>query len=70
MEANFDQSNLHSKSDIVVEELGSKIGTVVDGVKVKGSTVLTGNEHVLRLGHYEHALRWALLCQFSRQWMC
>ncbi|KAF2437137.1 hypothetical protein EJ08DRAFT_644657 [Tothia fuscella] len=54
-----DGSNLHARSEVTVQDLGSKFGTVVDGVKVaKGEgVVLKGNEHVLHLGNWKDALR-------------
>ncbi|GKZ24697.1 hypothetical protein AbraIFM66951_003508 [Aspergillus brasiliensis] len=51
-----DQARWRSK--IAVRDLGSKYGTKVDGDAVKDeSKDLTGEEHEIKLGRYEHALR-------------
>ena len=52
------QSHIYTRSKIAVRDLGSKYGTRVDGNTVKDeSKDLTGEEHEIKLGRYEHALR-------------
>ncbi|OJJ67743.1 hypothetical protein ASPBRDRAFT_58828 [Aspergillus brasiliensis CBS 101740] len=53
-----DGSHIYTRSKIAVRDLGSKYGTKVDGDAVKDeSKDLTGEEHEIKLGRYEHALR-------------
>ncbi|TPR05282.1 hypothetical protein CAN33_0033955 [Aspergillus niger] len=53
-----DGSHIYTRSKIAVRDLGSKYGTRVDGNTVKDeSKDLTGEEHEIKLGRYEHALR-------------
>ncbi|KAL4919058.1 hypothetical protein BDW62DRAFT_48194 [Aspergillus aurantiobrunneus] len=53
-----DGSKTKARSEILVSDEGSKFGTIVDGEQIKGrSKKLTGQEHTIRLGKYEHALR-------------
>ncbi|RDK42460.1 DNA damage response protein RcaA [Aspergillus phoenicis ATCC 13157] len=53
-----DGSHIYTRSKIAVRDLGSKYGTKVDGNTVKDeSKGLTGEEHEIKLGRYEHALR-------------
>ncbi|KAH8655207.1 hypothetical protein BX600DRAFT_66824 [Xylariales sp. PMI_506] len=47
-----DSQNLSSRSHIVVEDLGSKIGTVVNGQKIKGEKyVITQESNELKMGN-------------------
>ncbi|OJJ96220.1 hypothetical protein ASPACDRAFT_81488 [Aspergillus aculeatus ATCC 16872] len=52
-----DGAHLHTKSEITVTDLGSKLGTKVNGEKISGNTKLEGQHHELQLGRYEHMLR-------------
>jgi hypothetical protein len=52
------QAHVHTKSKLTVSDQGSKCGTTIDGVVIKGSSlVLKENEHTLQLGRYPSALR-------------
>ncbi|PYH43646.1 DNA damage response protein RcaA [Aspergillus saccharolyticus JOP 1030-1] len=51
-----DGSHIHAKSEITVTDLGSKLGTKVDGERIDGSLKLKGEDHELQLGRYEHML--------------
>ncbi|KAL4955081.1 hypothetical protein BDW69DRAFT_161614 [Aspergillus filifer] len=53
-----DGSKVRVRTSVTVSDEGSKFGTVVDGEQIKGSSrTLTGEEHTIKLGKYEHALR-------------
>ncbi|KAL4790180.1 hypothetical protein BDV19DRAFT_372895 [Aspergillus venezuelensis] len=53
-----DGSKIRARTSVTVSDEGSKFGTVVDGEQIKGSSrTLTGEEHTIKLGKYEHALR-------------
>lgn len=53
------QAHVHKKSKLTVTDQGSKCGTTVDGVQIKGSsTVLTEDEHAIQLGKYSQALKY------------
>ncbi|GAM39993.1 hypothetical protein TCE0_034r11993 [Talaromyces pinophilus] len=53
-----DGSHVHKKSKLTVTDQGSKCGTTVDGVQIKGSSsVLTEDEHAILLGKYPQALK-------------
>ncbi|OKL63009.1 hypothetical protein UA08_01237 [Talaromyces atroroseus] len=53
-----DGAHVHTKSKLTVTDQGSKCGTTLDGVVIKGAdSVLTENEHTLQLGRYPPALR-------------
>lgn len=50
-----DASKLLQGSKIKIEDLHSKIGTVLDGVKIKGETrTISGERHMLNFGSYPH----------------
>ncbi|KAL4945583.1 hypothetical protein BDV06DRAFT_21890 [Aspergillus oleicola] len=53
-----DGSKIRTRTSVTVSDEGSKFGTVVDGEQIKGNRkTLTGEEHTIKLGKYEHALR-------------
>ncbi|KAK9638641.1 hypothetical protein HCH54_009486 [Aspergillus fumigatus] len=53
-----DGSHIYTKSGITIHDQNSKCGTTVDGESIKGgSKKLTGDEHIIKLGRYQHALR-------------
>ncbi|KAE8363140.1 hypothetical protein BDV27DRAFT_11127 [Aspergillus caelatus] len=53
-----DGSQIYAKSEITVIDQNSKCGTVVDGTQIRGESVnLTGEEHTMKLGRYQHLLR-------------
>ncbi|RAO65174.1 uncharacterized protein BHQ10_001186 [Talaromyces amestolkiae] len=53
-----DGAHVHKKSKLIVTDQGSKCGTTIDGVQIKGSSsVLTEDEHAIQLGKYPQALK-------------
>ncbi|KAB8201489.1 hypothetical protein BDV34DRAFT_170411 [Aspergillus parasiticus] len=53
-----DGSQIYAKSEITVIDQSSKCGTAVDGNQIRGESVnLTGDEHTIKLGRYQHLLR-------------
>ncbi|KAH8690109.1 DNA damage response protein RcaA [Talaromyces proteolyticus] len=53
-----DGAHVHKKSVLTVTDQGSKCGTTVDTVQIRGSSqILTQDEHTLQLGRYPPALR-------------
>ncbi|EAW10992.1 DNA damage response protein RcaA [Aspergillus clavatus NRRL 1] len=53
-----DGSHIYTKSEITVHDQNSKCGTIVDGESIQGgSRKLSGEEHTIKLGRYQHALR-------------
>jgi hypothetical protein len=55
------KSRLHTKSELTVSDQGTKCGTTVDGEQIKRkSKTLSGNEHTIRLGKYQHAFRYEI----------
>ncbi|KAJ5120995.1 uncharacterized protein N7515_008956 [Penicillium bovifimosum] len=47
-----------ARSDITITDLGSKLGTVVDGQRIQGEHKLEkSDEHVIQLAKYQHPLR-------------
>ena len=53
-----DGSIVHARSQVTLEDFGSKIGTRLDGENFKGDKrILSKDEHVIKLGNYEHVLR-------------
>ncbi|KAE8387020.1 hypothetical protein BDV23DRAFT_131898 [Aspergillus alliaceus] len=53
-----DGSHIYAKSEITVIDQNSKCGTAVDGEQIRGESVsLTGEEHTIKLGKYQHLLR-------------
>ncbi|GAM89450.1 hypothetical protein ANO11243_074880 [Dothideomycetidae sp. 11243] len=48
------KANVHTKSKLIITDLGSKTGTFIDSDKIKdGSRTLDKSSYVLRLGQYE-----------------
>jgi nijmegen breakage syndrome protein 1 len=48
-----DGSRLNHNSKVTIQDLGTKIGTWLDGVQMRGQTVvLNGESHSIKLGHY------------------
>ncbi|GAQ05500.1 hypothetical protein ALT_2821 [Aspergillus lentulus] len=53
-----DGSHIYTKSEITIHDQNSKCGTTVDGESIKGGyKKLTEDEHIIKLGRYQHALR-------------
>ncbi|KAE8374150.1 DNA damage response protein RcaA [Aspergillus bertholletiae] len=53
-----DGSQIYAKSEIKVIDQSSKCGTEVDGNQIRGESInLTGEEHTIKLGRYQHLLR-------------
>ncbi|EED19124.1 DNA damage response protein RcaA [Talaromyces stipitatus ATCC 10500] len=53
-----DGAHVHKKSKLTVTDQGSKCGTTIDGVQIRGSSsVLTEDEHAIQLGRYPPALK-------------
>ncbi|KKK15490.1 hypothetical protein ARAM_007219 [Aspergillus rambellii] len=53
-----DGVHIYARSEISVSDQGSKFGTLLDGEQIKGvSKKLTGEEHTIQLGKYQHVLR-------------
>ncbi|MCJ1471980.1 hypothetical protein MMC13_000624 [Lambiella insularis] len=51
-------SLVHAKSELSLEDENTKVGTEIDGERVKGEKrVLKNDEHEFRLGSYEHLFR-------------
>ena len=49
---------MHTKSELIIEDLDSKMGTKLDGVPLKGkSEPLKKEEHVFQLGHFNASFR-------------
>lgn len=55
--ANERQARIHTRSELILSDLDSKCGTVIDGEQVKGASNVQGTEHSVQLGRYPHALR-------------
>lgn len=56
--ANSAQSHIYTKSEITIHDQNSKCGTTVDGESIQGGNKkLTGEEHIIKLGRYQHGLR-------------
>jgi len=54
-----DGLHIHSRSQLTIEDQGSKLGTKLDGQVVKAATrTLDSDQHVIKLGNYEHVLRY------------
>jgi pSer/pThr/pTyr-binding forkhead associated (FHA) protein len=54
-----DGLHLHTRSEVTIEDQGSKLGTKLDGQKIQAATrVLDGESHVIRVGNYEHVLKY------------
>lgn len=50
------QSLVHTRSEITLEDENTKVGTTVDGEKVRGkgeTKVLKNDKHVFKLGSFE-----------------
>jgi pSer/pThr/pTyr-binding forkhead associated (FHA) protein len=53
-----DGLKIHTRSRVAIEDQGSKLGTRLDGQKVQAATrTLDSDQHVIKLGNYEHVLR-------------
>ncbi|KAI9376446.1 hypothetical protein BJX61DRAFT_538822 [Aspergillus egyptiacus] len=51
-------SETYTKSEILVTDLKSKVGSIVNGEHIRDkSKRLVGDEHMIQLGHYAHPLR-------------
>ncbi|KAL2377627.1 hypothetical protein RJZ90_006581 [Blastomyces dermatitidis] len=49
---------IHSKSRLIVTDLKTKCGTIVDGESIQGSSKeLNKDDHVIQIGKYPHVLR-------------
>ncbi|RHZ53742.1 DNA damage response protein RcaA [Aspergillus thermomutatus] len=53
-----DGSHIYTKSEITIHDQDSKCGTTVDGEPIQGGNKkLTAEDHIIKLGRYQHALR-------------
>lgn len=54
------QSLLHAKTKLIIRDLGSKVGTSLDGQNIgKNATrTLDKSEHLIRLGSFEKGIRY------------
>ena len=54
-----DGLHIHARSEVTIEDQGSKLGTKLDGQTMKAATrKLDKEEHSIKLGNYEHVLRY------------
>lgn len=56
------QSLVHTRSEITLEDEDTKVGTTVDGEKVRGkgeTKVLKNDEHIFKLGSFEGLFKYA-----------
>ncbi|KAI9768718.1 MAG: hypothetical protein M1840_004713 [Geoglossum simile] len=62
-----DVSKLHTKSQLTISDLNSKFGTQLDGEQIVGEPrILNGTEHEIKLGSYEHSIKWVpIVLSFS-----
>ncbi|MCJ1285944.1 hypothetical protein MMC26_005286 [Xylographa opegraphella] len=52
------QSLVHTKSELSLQDENTKLGTEIDGVRIKGEkTILKNDQHMFKLGSYEHLFR-------------
>lgn len=53
-----DSSKLHSKSELILEDLKTKLGTTVNGISIKGQRrTFEGEYNEIKLGHFDQVFR-------------
>ena len=50
---------MHTKSELSLQDESTKLGTEIDGEKIKGEKkILKNDQHIFKLGSYEHLFRY------------